>query len=938
MEIANIFRIFMKFKSLFIDVILLAAAFIAVGCSGKSTGSNNDGGINTSNRTNLSGTSSNSSNPKIAADSKGNVYVTWEEDTSDSVTEVYLAKSSDSGSSFSKHSLNKIGNCDVTGHAGNISIAPGSKNSPYKVWTENWTSDGKKIKFNDNETFNCKFISSPDRDATSPVIKADGSGTMHVVWEEDMGGNKRDIFFRHSDNGGNDFTPSLDADPLNISNSASDSSAPMLGVMEGTLDTNIDVVWVEGFAGNRNVSIATSTDSGTNFSSPLNVSSTISDSHCPVINVSENGKVYLIYKGNSGIFFTKRESFASSFTVPVIISTTAFSPSCPEMGVGSNGVIYAVWSDSGEIWTAESVDAGHSFSYPKNISSSTGVSSAPKMAMDGNYVNVVWVEEDIGKGDIFFSGSFDNGQSFSSPRNISDSSDASSSPVIAADRKNYIYISWVEDIKGDGDIYIVRDSGARGLIKQTKKTLAQFLDLNGDGKSDIVIGAPSDNYGSVAGKVYVFFSNSIASKLNGSDILTYSADLTLSGGSAGDQFGSSAAIAGDVNGDGYADIIAGAPYTDDNAANSGTVYIYYGNKSSVMDNIADVTIKGLEVNDLAGFSVSSAGDVNNDGFDDIIIGLPEKYSGATVPYSGSAVIFFGGPIMGSKPNYPELTLNDADVVLKGENAMDKFGTTVARAGDFNKDGYDDVIVGAPFADGAGTNRGRAYIFFGGAVMNASADVRITGSKNNDKIAGSLSGGGDIDGNGYGDVIIGAPEADTGSGINRGRVYIIYGQYSSDSVLKDITIGADSTKMTVLTGNKDYEFLGTSVGNAGDVNNDSYDDVLVGGKYMGTDAAFKGKAYIYNGRPSMDSSPDVTFNAENQEDRLGNAVAGAGDVNGDGYYDVIIGAYLADSAGIDRGKTYLFLGNSHNPDNTADTTFTGYIDNGRAGYSLYRIQQ
>lgn len=927
------------------------AIFLVAGCGGKTSTTTNDdnnsGNNNSTHGTNLSETSTKSSNPKITSDSSGNVYVTWEEASSGSITELYLADSANSGNTFSKRNLNKTANCNINGHAGDISVATAGNGSPYTVWTEDWGSIGKNIKFYDNKSSSsCKPLSYLARDAASPMIKADSNSQLHVVWEEDMGDQKRDIFFRHSDNGGTDFIPSTDAEPLNISNTASDSSDPMLGVLEGTLNSDIDIVWVEGTEGNRNISIASSNDSGTSFSTPHNVSNTLTDSNCPVINVTSGGTIYIAFKGDSGIYFTRRQSYESLIPAPIKISPGSSSPSCPEMGVGSNGAIYTVWSDSGEIWAAISTDAGHSFTVPKNISTSTGQSSSPKLALDGNYLNLIWVEEAIGNGDIYFSGSIDNGKTFSSPRNISNSSEKSGSPAIATDAKKYIYAAWAEGEEGSEDIYFVRDNGARDISKSAKKTLAQFMDINGDGKSDILIGAPSDKDGSVIGKVYLFFSNSMALKLNGSDILTTSADLTFSEASAGEQFGFSTAIAGDINGDGYADIITGAPYTNDNADNSGTVYIYYGNQSSSMDNTADVRIKGLEVNDLAGFSVSSAGDVNNDGFDDIIIGLPEKYSNGSTPYSGTAVIFYGGPIMGIKANYPELTLNDADVVLKGEKALDKFGTTVARAGDFNYDGYDDVIVGAPYADGTdGYNRGRAYIFFGGTDMNVSADVRITGSNDNDKIAAGLSGGGDVDGDGYSDVIIGAPEADTDTGVNRGKVYIFYGLDMSDGELKDITIGADSSgvKMTVLTGNTDHEFLGTSVGNAGDTNGDTYDDIAAGGKYMGTDTTFRGKAYVYYGWPSMDAvdtSPDVTFSAEHQEDRFGNAVAGAGDVNGDGYYDVVVGAYLSDGSGTsfnDRGRTYLYTGGTPNPDSTADITFTGTIDNGWSGYSLYKIQ-
>lgn len=909
-------------QSLFIYVILLATALLAVGCAGKATETTDEEVINTSDGANISKTSANSAHPIISADPDGNVYLTWEEASSDnSRTEIFLARSTNSGSSFIKSFPNKGGNCTVSGHANEVSAAFSNDGSFNAVWTD----DGK-IKFYNSALNTCKSVSST-KDASSPEINDYGNGKLHVIWEEDIGSLKRDIFFRQSDNGGTDFIPSLDSEPLNISNTASDSSDPMLGVMEGSLNTDIDVVWVEGAEGSRNITIASSADSGASFTSPLTILDTVTDSYCPVINVTDSGTVYLVFKGDSGIYFTKRQSSVSSFTDPVKISPDSVSPSCPEMGVASNGMIHTVWSDSGEIWTALSSDSGHSFTTPKNISSTTGTSSSPKMAMDGNYINLVWVEEDTGKGDIYFSGSIDHGKSFSSPVNISDSSDTSAEPVVAADGKDYIYIAWVEGDDNSGDIYYIRDQGARGLATNAEKPLSKFLDINGDGKSDILIGAPSDKDGTVIGKVYVYY---------GSDMMTDTPDLTLSEASAGDQFGVSVAIAGDVNGDGYADIITGAPYNDDNAVNSGVVYIYYGSQSS-MDNTADVTIKGLADNDYAGYAVSSAGDVNNDGFDDVIIGLPDSHG--AIPYSGTAVIFFGGPNLGSKANYPVLDIDDADIVLNGEDAHDKFGSAVSRAGDFNNDGFDDVAVSAPYSGDSFSKKGSVYIYFGGSPMNSKADIQITGESNIDKIGLSLAGGNDINSDVYSDVIIGAPDADliSESIVDAGKVYIIYGFNSSDDdELTLIDAGDTSSSVTVLKGEKYKEFFGTSVGNAGDFNGDTYTDVIVGSAYIGTDTSYKDNARLYYGGPAMDSTVDVTFSDNKHEDGFGITVAGAGDVDGDGYYDALVGAYFADGGGTDRGLVYLYRGNTI-PDTDTDATFTGTVDNGWAGYSLNRIQ-
>ncbi len=469
-----------------------------------------------------------------------------------------------------------------------------------------------------------------------------------------------------------------------------------------------------------------------------------------------------------------------------------------------------------------------------------------------------------------------------------------------------------------------------------KKSFAQSLDISGDGKSDIVIGAPLAND---VGEVYVFYSDSIQPLLNGSDLSTALADDILSDGSAGDEFGYSAAIGGDINGDGYSDILVGSPYADDEVAtNNGKVYIYFGGPPSLRNNTPDIVIKGSESNDLFGFAVSPAGDVNNDGFDDIIVGAPYKYKNG-YPYFEMAYIFYGGPSLWSKPGYPNISANDADVSLRGETILDGFGSAVSSAGDFNGDGYDDVIVGASMALVGGNTMGRAYIYYGGPLMDSTADITVTAGANLDQLGSSVARGGDLNGDGYGDVLIGAPYADAvpGSGDDSGKAYIIYGGAAVNS---EIDLGSTNASLTTLTGFADFGFFGTSVGYAGDVNNDGFSDIVVGGRYLGNDPSFKGRAYVYWGGSLPDATPDVTLIGENKDDRFGTAVAGIGDVDGDGHDDILVGAYLSDGSGTDNGRVYLYPGDSLASGDVKSTgdaraSFTGGVSNGWAGYSVFR---
>jgi hypothetical protein len=428
------------------------------------------------------------------------------------------------------------------------------------------------------------------------------------------------------------------------------------------------------------------------------------------------------------------------------------------------------------------------------------------------------------------------------------------------------------------DAMSVRTYNGQAANSNYGYSVASAGDVNGDGYDDIIIGAPY--YNSSTGRVYIYY---------GGLVPHYTPDVVLNGEAPNNYFGTSVSTAGDVNGDGYADVIVGAYGYN---SGIGRAYIYYG--GAIMNNVPHVIMTGEAVNNNFGFSVSTAGDVNGDGYSDVIVGA-YRYSS----YTGRAYIYYGGASMD----------NVADVTMTGEAANNYFGYFVSTAGDANGDGYADVIVGAP---GYSTNTGRAYIYYGGSPMNNVSDVIMTGEAINNYFGWSVSTAGDVNGDGYADVIVGAYQYSSGTG----RAYIYYGGSLMDNV-------AD----VILTGETANDNFGISVSTAGDVNGDGYADVIVGASgYNGN----TGRVYVYFGGASMNNIADITLNGEVTNNYFGSSVSTAGDVNGDGYKDIIVGA---NGYSTNTGRAYVYV-QSMTGTNIPDLSMTGEAAaNSNFGFSV-----
>ena len=406
-------------------------------------------------------------------------------------------------------------------------------------------------------------------------------------------------------------------------------------------------------------------------------------------------------------------------------------------------------------------------------------------------------------------------------------------------------------------------------------------DVNGDGYQDVIVGCQAcDGGGGGSGSAFIYFGGP---SMNGS------ANITINNPEpdASDLFGNFVSGAGDVNGDGYQDVIVGCEKCDSGGTDTGSAFIYYGGSS--MDSTFDVNLTSPEAGaNRFGVSVSSAGDVNGDGYSDVIVGCYNCDSGGT--NTGSAYIYFGGSSMD--------TTFDVNLTNPEPDSDDKFGERVSSAGDVNGDGYSDVIVGCRICDGGG--QGSAFIYFGGSSMDSTFDVNLTNPEaGSDQFGISVSSAGDVNGDGYDDVIVGCLNCD-GGGTDTGSAFIYFGGSSMDATFD----------VNLTNPEPDNDDFGNYVSGTGDIDGDGYDDVIVGCPNCDGGGADSGSAFIYYGGSSMDSTEDVSIHNPEPDsgDNFGLPVSSAGDVNGDGIQDVIVGCNGCDGGGAGSGSAYIYLGN------------------------------
>ena len=373
------------------------------------------------------------------------------------------------------------------------------------------------------------------------------------------------------------------------------------------------------------------------------------------------------------------------------------------------------------------------------------------------------------------------------------------------------------------------------------------------------------------------------------------ADLKLLGEGYGDRAGQAVAWA-DTDGDGVHELVISTPYEDGTATDAGAVYLLQGPLSGEVSlSATDAMLLGEASGDRAGYDVANAGDVDGDGLDDLLIGAQDEDSGGTD--AGAAYLVLG-PISGT------WDLGAADALLMGEAAADAVGTAVDSAGDVDGDGLADLLIGAPYEDSNGSSAGVVYLVSGtpsGVVDLGSATARLYGVSAGDQAGRDVAAAGDVDGDGYDDVLIGAFGEDSG-GSYAGSGYLVYGPVSGDM---DLDV-ADA----VLVGESAQDYAGKAVAGGSDCNGDGYDDVLIGAHGQDGGGSMAGAAYLVLGpiSGSVDlSAADATLTGELASDNAGRPVAMGGDMNGDGYDELLIGAYYESSGGSQAGVAYVVAG-------------------------------
>ena len=392
------------------------------------------------------------------------------------------------------------------------------------------------------------------------------------------------------------------------------------------------------------------------------------------------------------------------------------------------------------------------------------------------------------------------------------------------------------------------------------------------------------------------------------DNLITSANHTSFGVENSDEIASSLA-GGDLNGDGFDDLIVGASQYNGVETNSGGVFIIHGPLEETVGGIdehASNTIIGTQENALAGQAVATS-DVDDDGSLDLLIGAPDTFISEVGGYVGRTYIF-------AAESLEDTTVDSADIIITGEDAGDRFGSTISSGGDLDGDGLEDVVITSLEDSTYATDGGAVSVFIGGDVpWGSSISVQdrsshIAANENNNGFGSAVSIVGDVNGDGRDDLLIGAPGAKA-HGTNTGAAFLFLG-HATNFVTGSSRIQAAANAR--YNGVDSHNLAGTAVTGLGDVDDDGYTEFAISAPKNSDNGESSGAVYIMlepdrTGTHDLNDHADVILKGPSRSNRVGDSLVGQIDMDNDGVSDLVIGAPSFDADSSANGKAFLIYG-------------------------------
>ncbi len=423
------------------------------------------------------------------------------------------------------------------------------------------------------------------------------------------------------------------------------------------------------------------------------------------------------------------------------------------------------------------------------------------------------------------------------------------------------------------------------------RALSTVGDVNGDGFSDFVIGQGTWDgpLGVNQGRVQVFLGRESGPSATADWIAEGDADSSF--------FGFSVSTAGDVNGDGYDDLILGAPRQPHEDGSIGTVYVYHGSPSGLTGPVWTARTWAPDTTRTFGLTVAFAGDVNGDGYGDVAIG--DYHRDGSLPDAGAVWVYHGSPTgLGSTPDW----------MTEGEDPGGYYGVAISAAGDVDGDGYQDLLVGSARC----YETGRAYLYMGSATGLGSSPVWTHDASSHSYYGITVANAGDVNGDGYADILV--------ADLNTAYLYPGGPEGPGEEIWSR-------------EGELPTTYTGDGMGTAGDVNGDGLADFLVGEPETMTVGGIGKVGLYYGNRQAISIDPDWVVEGVQPEARFGEVTVTAGDINGDGFSDFLIGESLYDGDFENQGSAYLFLGGGEGPRTTPGWVIETNQDQSHFGYAI-----